>query len=84
MNGINFVDFSAVQTVDGLDWIISGDIYDNSNVKIGSFNQTQPDGSVVGTSLNQWWIRQDQDFQRQFVGQFCYYMAVEITTGAAE
>ena len=84
MNGINFRDFSAVQTADGLDWMISGDIYDNDNVKIGSFNQTEPDGSVVGTSLNQWWVRQDQDFQRQFVSQFSYYMAVEITTGVAE
>jgi hypothetical protein len=83
MNGINFRDFTAVQTTDGLDWIVTGDIYDNDNVKIGTFNVTQPDGSVTGTSINQWWVRQPQEFQQPFVSQFSYYMAVQITTGAA-
>jgi hypothetical protein len=59
------------------DWRVFGDIYDDSNNLIGTFG---PDG----TSVNVWWVTQDELFQSQIVRQFAIVMAQQITSGDAE
>ena len=74
---VNFMNFRMERTADGTDWMLYGDIMDNANNKIGSFG-------TDGTSLNQWWVRQDNTFQESYVMQFAFIMASEIVTGTAE
>jgi hypothetical protein len=59
------------------DWLVFGDIYDNEGNLIGTFG---PDG----TSVNIWWVTQDEQFQSQIVEQFSLVMAQQIVSGAAE
>jgi hypothetical protein len=59
------------------DWKVFGDILDDDGNLIGTYG---PDG----TSVNEWWVMQDERFQYQTVQQFAVTMALEITSGDAE
>jgi hypothetical protein len=59
------------------DWLVFGDIEDDNGNIIGTFG---PDG----TSVNIWWVQQDEAFQYGIVQQFAMIMAQQITTGQAE
>jgi hypothetical protein len=59
------------------DWRVFGDITDDAGNILGTFG---PDG----TSVNMWWVMQDEQFQYGIVQQFASIMADEIVTGAAE
>jgi len=74
---ISLMNYRAERTEDGTDWILYGDIIDTNNNVIASFSPT-------GTSLNQWWVQQDTDFQQQYVNIFAGIMASEIVNGTAE
>lgn len=75
---MNFVNFDIVkEPAPSTDWRVFGDIYDDANNLIGTFG---PDG----TSVNVWWVTQDELFQSQIVRQFAVVMAQQITSGDAE
>jgi hypothetical protein len=59
------------------DWLVFGDIEDDNGNVLGTFG---PDG----TSVNVWWVTQDEDFQYGIVQQFAMIMAQQITSGQAE
>ena len=59
------------------DWKVYGDIYDNGGNLLGTFG---PDG----TSVNVWWVTQDESFQYGIVSQFAIVMAQQIVAGTAE
>lgn len=59
------------------DWRVFGDIEDDSGTLLGTFG---PDG----TSINIWWVQQDETFQSGIVQQFAVMMAQEIIQGTAE
>jgi hypothetical protein len=59
------------------DWRVFGDIYDNAGNLIGTFGQD-------GTSVNVWWVTQDEEFQNRIVEQFAIVMAQQIIAGTAE
>ena len=59
------------------DWRVFGDIEDDAGNILGTFG---PDG----TSVNIWWVQQDEQFQYGIVQQFASIMAEQIVTGAAE
>jgi len=59
------------------DWRVFGDIYDYSSNLLGTFG---PDG----TSVNFWWVQQDEAFQTDIVNQFAVIMAQQIASGVSE
>lgn len=59
------------------DWRVYGDIYNNDGNLVGTFG-------VDGTSVNQWWVQQDEQFQSRIVEQFSLVMAQQIAAGTAE
>jgi hypothetical protein len=59
------------------DWRVFGDICDDAGNLIGTFG-------VDGTSMNQWWVTQDDNFQYDYVNLFGQIMAQEIVAGTAE
>ena len=59
------------------DWKVFGDILDDDGNLIGTYG---PDG----TSVNEWWVTQNEQFQYQTVQQFAVTMALEIVSGDAE
>jgi hypothetical protein len=59
------------------DWLVFGDIEDDNGQPLGTFG-------VDGTSVNIWWVQQDEEFQSQYVNQFALVMAQEIVNGSAE
>jgi len=59
------------------DWRVFGDIEDDNGNILGTFG-------VDGTSVNVWWVTQDEEFQYSIVQQFASVMANQIVTGAAE
>ena len=59
------------------DWLVFGDITDDAGNIIGTFG---PDG----TSVNMWWVQQDDAFQGGIVQQFAIVMAQQIISGDAE
>jgi hypothetical protein len=59
------------------DWRVYGDITDGSGNLLGTFG---PDG----TSVNVWWVMQDETFQNGIVQQFAVIMAEQIASGDAE
>jgi hypothetical protein len=59
------------------DWKVFGDILDDDGNLIGTYGPN-------GTSVNEWWVTQDERFQYQTVQQFAVTMALEITSGDAE
>jgi hypothetical protein len=59
------------------DWRVYGDITDDAGNILGTFG---PDG----TSVNVWWVSQDEGFQSQIVKQFAIIMAQQIISGDAE
>jgi hypothetical protein len=59
------------------DWKVYGDIEDDAGNILGTFG---PDG----TSVNVWWVTQDEVFQAGVVQQFAVVMANQIISGAAE
>jgi hypothetical protein len=75
---MNFVNFDIIkEPAPSTDWRVFGDIYDDSNNLIGTFG-------LDGTSVNLWWVTQDELFQSQIVRQFAVVMAQQITSGDAE
>ena len=75
---MNFVNFDIIkEPAPSTDWRVFGDIYDDSNNLIGTFG-------LDGTSVNLWWVTQDELFQSQIVRQFAVIMAQQITSGDAE
>ena len=59
------------------DWRVYGDIEDDNGTLLGTFGQD-------GTSVNIWWVTQDEVFQYQTVQQFAVIMAQQIASGDAE
>lgn len=59
------------------DWRIFGDITDDAGNILGTFGQD-------GTSVNMWWVTQDDAFQGGIVQQFAIVMAQQIISGDAE
>ena len=59
------------------DWRVFGDITDDAGNILGTFGQD-------GTSVNIWWVQQDEGFQNSIVNQFAIVMAQQIITGTAE
>jgi len=59
------------------DWRVFGDIEDDNGNILGTFG---PDG----TSVNIWWVQQDEAFQYGIVTQFATIMAQQIISGDAE
>jgi hypothetical protein len=59
------------------DWLVFGDIEDDAGNILGTFG---PDG----TSVNVWWVQQDETFQAGIVNQFAVIMAQQIVAGTAE
>jgi hypothetical protein len=59
------------------DWRVFGDIEDDAGNILGTFG---PDG----TSVNIWWVQQDEQFQSLIVNQFAVIMAQQIIIGDAE
>jgi hypothetical protein len=59
------------------DWRVFGDITDDAGDILGTFG---PDG----TSVNVWWVTQDEAFQSNIVNQFALIMAQQIISGDAE
>ena len=56
------------------DWIIFGEIYDDSGKLLGSFGPN-------GTSVFTWWNQQNADWQTGYVTQFSSIMAQQIAQG---
>jgi len=59
------------------DWRVFGDIEDDNGNVLGTFG-------VDGTSVNVWWVQQDETFQAGIVNQFAVIMAQQIISGDAE
>lgn len=59
------------------DWRVFGDIEDDAGNLLGTFG---PDG----TSVNIWWVTQDEAFQSGIVEKFAVIMAEQIVAGVAE
>jgi len=59
------------------DWRVFGDIKDDNGQPLGTFG-------VDGTSVNVWWVMQDEQFQYGIVQQFAVIMAQQIASGDAE
>ncbi len=59
------------------DWKVYGDIEDDNGQPLGTFG-------VDGTSVNVWWVTQDEQFQASIVQQFAVIMAQQIVAGTAE
>jgi hypothetical protein len=59
------------------DWKVFGDIYDDNGNLINTFG-------VDGTSVNVWWVTQDEQFQFGIVSQFAVIMAQQIMQGTSE
>jgi hypothetical protein len=59
------------------DWKVYGDIEDDNGNLLGTFGQD-------GTSVNVWWVQQDEQFQNRIVEQFAIVMAQQIIAGTAE
>jgi len=59
------------------DWKVYGDIEDDNGNILGTFGQD-------GTSVNIWWVQQDEQFQASIVSQFSVIMAQQIANGDAE
>jgi hypothetical protein len=59
------------------DWRVFGDIEDDNGQPLGTFG-------VDGTSVNVWWVQQDEEFQSGIVNQFAVIMAQQIANGDAE
>lgn len=75
MNLMNFrIEKEAAPSTD---WRVFGDIEDDSGNLLGTFGQD-------GTSVNIWWVTQDEAFQRDIVNQFATIMAQQIVAGTAE
>jgi len=65
------------QPAPSTDWLVFGDIEDDAGNVLGTFG---PDG----TSINMWWVTQDEEFQFSIVSQFAIIMAQQIAAGTAE
>jgi len=59
------------------DWRVFGDMIDDYGNILGTFGQD-------GTSVNIWWVTQDEPFQYGIVQQFANIMAQQIVNGTAE
>jgi len=59
------------------DWLVFGDITDDNGQPLGTFGPN-------GTSVNIWWVQQDETFQTGIVNQFAVIMAQQIASGDAE
>jgi hypothetical protein len=59
------------------DWKVYGDIEDDNGNIVGTFGPN-------GTSVNIWWVQQDERFQYSIVNQFALVMAQQIASGDAE
>ena len=65
------------QPAPSTDWLVFGDIEDDAGNVLGTFGPG-------GTSINVWWVTQDEDFQFSIVSQFAVIMAQQIAAGTAE
>lgn len=59
------------------DWRVYGDIQDDDGNHLADFG-------VDGTSVNQWWVTQDEVFQGNIVSMFQVIMAQQIVSGESE
>jgi hypothetical protein len=75
MNFQNF--YIQKEPAPSTDWRVFGDIEDDNGNILGTFG---PDG----TSVNIWWVQQDEQFQYGIVQQFAVIMAQQIISGDAE
>ena len=75
---MNFKDFRIEkEPAPSTDWRVFGDIEDDFGNSEGTFG-------VDGTSVNLWWVTQDESFQQEIVRQFALVMAQEIVSGTSE
>ena len=75
---MNLQNFSIIkEPAPSTDWRVYGDIEDDNGNVLGTFG---PDG----TSVNIWWVQQDEAFQSSLVNQFAVIMAQQIVAGTAE
>jgi hypothetical protein len=75
---MNFQNFSIEkEAAPSTDWRVFGDIEDDNGNILGTFGQD-------GTSVNVWWVQQDEGFQSLIVNQFAVIMAQQIISGDAE
>jgi hypothetical protein len=75
---MKFKDFRIEkQPAPSTDWRVFGDIEDDFGNPEGTFG-------VDGTSVNLWWVTQDESFQQEIVRQFALVMAQEIVSGTSE
>jgi hypothetical protein len=75
---VNFKNFRIEkEPAPSTDWRVFGDIYDDAGTQTGTFG-------VDGTSVNTWWVLQDEQFQFGLVSQFAVIMGQQITQGTAE
>lgn len=75
MNLLNFR--IEKQAPPSTDWRVYGDILTDDDIVVATFG-------VDGTSLNEWWVRQDEFFQMNTVQSFAITMAQQIMAGDAE
>jgi hypothetical protein len=59
------------------DWLVFGEIQDDNGNLLATFGED-------GTSVNEWWVRQDDGFQASTVRQFALAMAQQIISGESE
>jgi hypothetical protein len=69
MNLTNVVITRVTQPIP--DWNIKADITDDAGNVVSTFG-------VDGTSVNDWWNSQSEEFQLEYVGIFMSVMAVQI------
>jgi hypothetical protein len=75
---MNFKELDIQQNPQNVaDWIVKGIITNDSNEVIGDLGED-------GTSVFEWWSRQDVDWQLSIVNRFVWLMADEIVQGTAE
>jgi hypothetical protein len=75
---MNFKELDIQQNPQNVaDWIVKGIITNDSNEVIGDLGED-------GTSVFEWWSRQDATWQLSIVNQFVWLMAAEIVNGTAE
>jgi hypothetical protein len=65
------------QPAPSTDWKVFGDILTDDDILVATFGEN-------GTSVNEWWVRQDEFFQMNTVQSFAVTMAQQIMSGDAE
>lgn len=76
-SGINLQQFHIDKDEPNNDWLVFGNIEDDLGNVLDTYGEN-------GTSVNQFWLSKDEQFQYGYVMQFAIQMAQEIVQGTAE